>query len=190
MITGFLITAILILRPQVRHLVNQYMPPAEVDRPKAVLPPPGIKYMDEVEDLVFEITNQIRSDRGLKPFLKDEELRDVARAYSNDMLVRRFFDHTTPEGVPFDDRISSQYRHGVRYLGENIWYSSDLHFSSKRKLAKEIVDDWLSSPGHRENLLSPEFTHLGVGVSARGQTIKVTQEFAGRPQNFNLKKFF
>ena len=45
--------------------------------------------------------------------------------------------------------------------------------------------DWMGSPGHRENLLSPRFTHLGVGVSARQHTIKATQEFVGKSEGFN-----
>ena len=70
-----------------------------------------------MEDLVFEMTNQVRRARGLAPLVKDDELREVARSYSNDMLVRRFFDHTTPDGVPFDARISDHYRHWVYVIG-------------------------------------------------------------------------
>jgi len=135
--------------------------PAVVDRPKPVLPPPGVKHLEKVEDLVLEITNQARRAKGLAPLIKDDELRDVARAYSDDMLVRRFFDHTTPDGVSFDERIADRYRHRVRIMGENIWYASGYNPSNTQRLAKEIVDDWMSSPGHRDNLLSPDFTHLG-----------------------------
>ena len=58
--------------------------------------------MPKVEDLVFEMTNQARRAKGLPPFIQDAELTQVARAFSDDMLVRRFFDHTTPDGVSFD----------------------------------------------------------------------------------------
>jgi uncharacterized protein YkwD len=98
----------------------------------------------------------------------------MARAFSDDMLVRRFFDHTNPDGVSFDDRLSEQYPHWVRVMGENIWSAFGYDQGNPRKLAKLIVADWMRSPGHRENLLSSDFTHLGVGVSARGQTIRAT----------------
>jgi len=140
--------------------------------------------LEKVEDLVLELTNQARRAKGLAPLSKDEELREVARAYSNDMLVRRFFDHTTPEGVPFDERISDQYGHRVYVVGENIWYAEGYNPRKIQQLAKEIVADWMNSPGHRDNLLSPEFTHLGVGVSARQQTIRATQEFVGKFKAF------
>jgi uncharacterized protein YkwD len=150
------------------------------------LPPPGVQQLPKVEDLVFELTNQARQAKGLPPFLKDAELTQVARAFSDDMLVRRFFDHTTPDGVSFDERLADRYRHRVRLMGENIWFASGYNPGKIRQLAKEIVDDWMTSPGHRDNILEPRFTHLGVGVSARNGTIRATQEFVGKSQLFSL----
>jgi uncharacterized protein YkwD len=105
------------------------------------------------------------------------------------MLVRRFFDHTTPDGVSFDERISDHYPHRIHVMGENIWSAFGYNPSNPQKLAKEIVDDWMSSPGHRANLLDPDFTHLGVGVSARQQTIRATQEFVGKSKAFSFREF-
>jgi uncharacterized protein YkwD len=160
--------------------------PPVVQKPAAVLPPPGVQHLPKVEDLVFELTNQARQAKGLPPFLKDAELTQVARAFSDDMLVRRFFDHTTPDGVSFDERLADRYRHRVRLMGENIWFASGYNPGKIRQLAKEIVDDWMTSPGHRDNILEPRFTHLGVGVSARNGTIRATQEFVGKSQLFSL----
>ena len=95
-------------------------------------------------------------------------------------------DHTTPDGVSFDERISDRYHHRVSFMGENIWSASGYQTSKVQQVAKEIVDDWMSSPGHRENILDPRFTHLGVGVSARHQSILATQEFVGRSKAFSL----
>jgi uncharacterized protein YkwD len=165
--------------------LQAFCPPV-VNRPQAVSPPPGVKYLEKIENLVFEMTNQHRRAKGLAPLSQDDELRDVARAYSNDMLVRRFFDHTTPDGVTFDERIADRYRHRVRLIGENIWYAYGYNLSKIHQIAKEIVDDWMSSPGHRANILDPNFTHLGVGVSGRNGTIRATQEFVGRSKVFSF----
>lgn len=165
---------------------HQAATPPVVNQPEAVLPPPGVKHLARVEDLVFELTNQARQAKGLPPFSQDAELTQVARAFSDDMLVRRFFDHTTPDGVSFDERIADRYRHRVRIMGENIWYASGYNVSKIQQVAKEIVDDWMSSPSHRENILDPRFTHLGVGVSARHDSIRATQEFVGRSKRFSL----
>jgi len=181
MVLGLLAGALLAFCPVVLPLVNQTFTPPMVIQPKPVSPPHGVKYLAKVEELVFELTNQARLAKGLAPLNKDAELTNVARAYSNDMLVRRFFEHTTPDGVAFHDRISDNYQHWVRFTGENIWSAWGYGSGNPQKLAKEIVDDWLSSPGHRANLLDPDFTHLGVGVSARNSTIRATQEFVGRP---------
>jgi uncharacterized protein YkwD len=188
-IAGLLAGGLLAFCPVVMPLVNQALSPPVVKPPKPVLPPPGVKYLEKAEDLVFELTNQHRRGKGLAPLSKDAELRNVARAYSNDMLVRRFFDHTTPDGVSFHERISAQYRHWVSFTGENIWSAWGYKTVSTQKLAKEIVDDWLSSPGHRANMLDPDFTHLGVGVSARNGTILATQEFVGRSKIYSFRKF-
>ncbi len=183
---GFLAAVLLTFSSQLLPVVHQESIPPEVQPPKAVLPPPGVEHLEKVEDLVFEMTNQARRAKGLEPLIKDDELRIVARAYSDDMLVRHFFDHITPEGLSFDKRISKLYRHRVRFIGENIWDAIGYNPSEIHQLAKEIMDSWLSSPTHRENLLDPDFTHLGVGVSARRQMIRATQEFVGKPKAFSF----
>jgi uncharacterized protein YkwD len=188
MIVGLLMAALLTFGPQVMPLVNRVFTPPVVQQPKPVLPPPGVKYLEEVEDSVFAITNQARRAKGLAPLIKDDELRNVARSYSNDMLLRRFFDHTTPDGVSYDERILNHYHHWVRFVGENLWSAVGYNPRNTQRLAKEIVDDWMSSPSHRDNLLSPDFTHLGVGISARHHTLRATQEFVGRPKAFSLKE--
>lgn len=186
MIGGLLAGALLAFCPLVMPLVNQAFSPPVVTPPKPVLPPPGVKYLGKVEDLVLEMTNQVRRAKGLAPLSVDTELTNVARAYSDDMLVRRFFDHTTPDGVSFHERISAHYHHWVNFTGENIWSAWGYQTSNALSLAKEIVDDWMSSPGHRANMLDPDFTHLGVGVSARDGTILATQEFVGKSKVFSL----
>jgi uncharacterized protein YkwD len=188
MIVGLLAGALLAFCPVVMPLVHQALSPPVLKQAKPVLPPPGVKYLEKVEDLVFEMTNQRRRSQGLAPLSKDAELRNVARAYSNDMLVRRFFDHTTPDGVSFHERISAHYRHWVSFTGENIWSAWGYKTSNTQNLAKEMVDDWLSSPGHRANMLDPDFTHLGVGVSVRNGTILATQEFVGRTKIYSLRE--
>jgi uncharacterized protein YkwD len=184
--TGLLVAVLLAVSLLAIPRLNQAFTPPVVQRPEAVLPPPGVKHLPKVEDLVFEMTNQARLAKGLPPFTKDAELTQVARAFSDDMLVRRFFDHTTPDGVSFDERLADRYRHRVRLMGENIWYASGYNLAKIQQVAKEIVDDWMSSPGHRENILDHRFTHLGVGVSAGHDSIRATQEFVGRSKFFSL----
>ena len=47
-------------------------------------------------------------------------------------------------------------------------------------MARVIVDSWMTSPGHRANILNPHYTYLGVGVSALGKEVRATQNFVTR----------
>jgi uncharacterized protein YkwD len=189
MIGGLLVVALFYFCPVVMPMINQVFTPPAVTKPKPIAPPPGVRHLEKVENLVFELTNQARRSKNLAPLHKDAELSNVARAYSDDMLVRRFFDHTTPDGVSFEERISEHYPHWVHIVGENIWSAFGYNTGNPQKLAKQIVDDWMSSPGHRENILSPHFTHLGVGVSATNRTLRTTQEFVGKSNAISFRRF-
>ena len=65
----------------------------------------------------------------------------------------------------------------VSRAGENIWSGSGQDYTDSKRLVQIIVDSWMSSPAHRANLLNPEYTHLGVGVSLLGKEIRATQLF-------------
>jgi uncharacterized protein YkwD len=184
---GFLVAVLFAVSLLAIPRLNQAFAPPVVQKAATVLPPPGVKHLPRLEDLVFELTNQARQAKGLPPLIQDADLTQVARAFSDDMMVRRFFDHTTPDGVTFDERLAERYPHRVRIMGENIWYASGYNIGKLQQVAKEIVDDWMRSPGHRENILDPKFTHLGVGVSARHRTIRATQEFVGRSKPFSFR---
>lgn len=190
LILGLLAAAWLTCGPPVAPVLGQALPPPGTWQAPPAWPPPGIIYLPRVEDLVFDLTNQARRARGLAPLSQDPELRQLARNFSTDMLRRRFFSHFTPEGVSFEQRLSRSYPHRVSAMGENIWSGSGYNPAAGPWLAQKIVADWLRSPGHRANLLSPDFTHLGVGISARGSVILVTQEFVGRPIDYRFGRTF
>ena len=59
------------------------------------------------------------------------------------------------------------------YMGARFDYAVDLVTQ-----ARLIVDGWMTSPGHRRNMLDPNYTHVGIGVAARGKDCYATQIFA------------
>jgi uncharacterized protein YkwD len=101
----------------------------------------------------------------------------VARGHSADMLVRHYFSHNSPEGSSHDDRIRAGCRLNMDMTGENIWMGTGRQNTNTRQLARSIVDNWMSSPGHRSNLLHPEYTDIGVGAATNGKEVQVTQVF-------------
>jgi uncharacterized protein YkwD len=136
-----------------------------------------IQHLRDLEARIFHLTNEARRKNGLAPLLKDESLAAAARDHSDDMLRRKFFAHENPDGVSIKERIPA-YSQSVSRVGENIWGGSGQDYSDSRLMARLIVDGWMSSPGHRANILNPDYTHLGVGVSVLGNEIRATQEFA------------
>jgi uncharacterized protein YkwD len=130
-----------------------------------------------VEAAIVDMTNDIRRRHGLAPLLVDGICRDAARAHSADMLNRHYFSHTDPEGRTLKERLPANL--APRQWGENIWTGRGYDPRQIQQLAQVIMSGWMNSPGHRENILGPGYTHLGVGVMAMNQEIKATQVFMG-----------
>ncbi|SIQ68338.1 Uncharacterized conserved protein YkwD, contains CAP (CSP/antigen 5/PR1) domain [Haladaptatus litoreus] len=150
----------------------------------------------EVERYVHQFVNEERTERGLNAISFDTELRDIARGHSEDMATRNYFSHTSPEGENFADRYE-QAGYTCRastgdgsYLtgGENIaqtWYDTPINsgdgtvrYTTERELARGIVDQWMNSQGHRENILTDSWQNEGIGiyVTEDGQ-VYATQNF-------------
>lgn len=166
------------------YQTQPYPPPAW--GPQAPVQPwsPGSVHLGEVEDRIWRFTNDIRRQYGLPPVGQEGALSRVSQAYSSDMLLRRFFSHTNPEGLTAGERLKPFYPGPIYGWGENIWEGSNLSAVNREALARRIMDSWMSSSGHRQNILSPDYTHLGVGVAASGREIRATQLFATlRPQH-------
>jgi uncharacterized protein YkwD len=130
---------------------------------------PASASLASAEGATLCLVNQERQRRGLRPLRANARLRAAARDHSRDMVRRGYFEHGA-----FDRRIARRGYAGGRSiwtLGENIaWGTGELASAS------QIVDAWMHSPGHRENILYPGFRDAGVGVApgvpdaaARGQ---------------------
>ena len=130
-----------------------------------------------VEAAIVEMTNEIRRRYGFPVFLEDEVCRDAARGHSADMLNRNYFSHTDPQGRTLKERLPANF--AARQWAENIWTGKGYDPRQVRYLAQVIMAGWMNSQGHRENILAPGYTHLGVGVMAKNQEITATQVFIG-----------
>ena len=80
--------------------------------------------LGEVEDRIWRFTNDVRRQYGLPPVGREGALSRVSQAYSADMLVRRFFSHTNPEGLTAGERLKAFYSGPIYGWGENIWEGS------------------------------------------------------------------
>lgn len=154
----------------VPHAVWIYAEPEDAER---------VVHKEDLEDMVLALTNGVRKQHGLSKLAYDGALRDVARAHSTDMIRRKFFDHNNPDGLTPADRIARGHRTLIGISGENIWQMQSRKTYTTRALAKQSMVNWLASPGHRANILKPEYTHLGVGVSMVKGNVTITQNFGG-----------
>ncbi|MCT2589636.1 CAP domain-containing protein [Streptomyces sp. N2-109] len=109
---------------------------------------------------VIALTNAERARARLAPLTGETRLTTAAQAHSADMVARDFYSHTTPEGhEPWDRAAAAGCTH--RGIGENI--------ACGQRSAAEVVDGWMNSPGHRANILKPDFTHIGIGYATGGR---------------------
>jgi uncharacterized protein YkwD len=138
---------------------------------------------EELERLILKWTNQERVSRKLPMLRTNVALGMLAQAHSQDQARVRLMAHNSdkfPKGrQTFDERMKTlQFPMPVTF-GENIFWTSEkfpASFSGRDEYAHKIVRAWMNSPGHRKNILNPEFKSMGIGFSDG----YVTQLFSSR----------
>ncbi|MGZ9585400.1 CAP domain-containing protein [Paenibacillus marinisediminis] len=122
--------------------------------------------LSEYAAQVAELVNQERAAAGLSPLTVDSKLSDVAMLKAKDMYDNNYFDHQSPTyGSPFD----MMQANGITYrtAGENI--------AKGQRSPQEVMDAWMNSAGHRQNILNSSYTKIGVAYY-NGEWV---QEFIG-----------
>ncbi|MFZ3500626.1 CAP domain-containing protein [Streptomyces sp. 5.8] len=122
--------------------------------PAAPAAPPTSSGHSAEESAVLTLVNQERAQAGCGPVRANPPLAALAGAFSKDMAVRGFFDHTDPDGNTPWDRATKAGVSGMG--GENI--------ARGQGDAAAVMKAWMDSPGHKANILNCEFRTLGVGV--------------------------
>ena len=126
-----------------------------------------------LERKAFDILNRERAARGLPPLKWNEDMARVARLHSENMARYKFFSHTGLDGSKVNDR--------AQRLVDRTWYSigENIAFNKGFKLPVESAcQQWMNSPGHRENILDPNWTESGVGAAfAPDGSFYMTQVF-------------
>ncbi|MFD8985457.1 CAP domain-containing protein [Streptomyces sp. NPDC059564] len=146
-------------------------PKTAVPKPPAPKPSPSAPKPDDghspEEAAVLALVNQERAQAGCVPVRANPPLASLAGAFSKDMAVRGFFDHTDPDGNTPWNRAEKA---GISGLGgENI--------ARGQGDAKSVMEAWMNSPGHKANILNCEFRTLGVGVYVAAGGPWWTQDF-------------
>lgn len=131
------------------------------------------------------LTNKERSKRGLARVRPNEQLRRGAAKHNRLMLRRDCFSHHCPGELELSKRLA---RSGYIFGGLRRWLvGENLAWGERHKgTPRALVKAWMHSPGHRANILKPQFRDIGVAVhwGRPGSSIRnaatVTQEFGYR----------
>jgi hypothetical protein len=131
---------------------------------------------------VIQLVNAERQKRDLPSLLENETLSRVAEKKAKDMIDKDYFAHTSPEGkTPW--HWFSKENYDYRYAGENL----AINFVS----AEKQMDAWMKSESHKKNILSENFSEIGVAVAAGkidGKEAIVTVQEFGTPVSVSVGK--
>jgi uncharacterized protein YkwD len=142
-------------------------PAVPVAPPGPVVPAVPAPAADGAADRVLALVNAERAAAGCGALSADGSLAGVARAHSEDMRDRDFFDHVNPDGLDPFDRAE---RAGTSARAENIAHG--------QQDPAAVMADWMDSSGHRKNILNCDLTRLGVGIASGSGGPWWTQVFA------------
>ena len=106
-------------------------------------------------DTLVAAMNRERAAYGLGPLRLNDTLSRAAADRIDDMFAKRYFDHVSPDGIePFVWATKRGYRY--RLIGENL---------AVGYRGATVVDGWMRSPGHRENILTKGFDEVGIAIA-------------------------
>ncbi len=119
-----------------------------------------------MKQFVIDLTNIERQQRGLALLRMNDFLAKAAQGHTDDMQQRDYMAHESPEGKTAVDRVKA-----AGYLDEFDRCQCNSSYTVGENLAKgqvtpaEVVQGWMDSAGHRKNILNPDFTEIGIGIT-------------------------
>lgn len=126
-----------------------------------------------LEEAILAKVNRVRLEQGVAALRGSAPLCRAARGHSEYMVSTNFFSHLDKNGKDVVDRLEAQGMTEFRSAGENIYMGRNI-----ADLVTSVIQEWLQSPGHKKNLLSPRYQETGIGVAAGDNgTVYVTQVF-------------
>lgn len=138
---------------------NPQIPNPRLIYPQQKVTVPLLTGMNTIEREVVRLVNVERQKRGLSALKINWEVSRVARYKSVDMRDKNYFSHTSPTyGSPF--AMLQSFGVSFQAAGENI--------AAGQASAEEVMRGWMNSAGHRQNILSPMYTQIGVGLAQGG----------------------
>ncbi|WP_054958574.1 CAP domain-containing protein [Paenibacillus dakarensis] len=128
--------------------------PSTPSKPSVPSKPSDEAGQSDFASQVVSLVNKERAKAGLKALTVHGKLTTMALDKAKDMNNNKYFSHTSPTyGSPFE--MMKSYGISYKYAGENI--------AMGQRTPEEVMKSWMNSEGHRKNIMSPNFTMIGVG---------------------------
>ena len=136
--------------------------------------------LDRIREQALVLLNQSRKEHNLPPLVLEAKLSKAAQSHANDMLKRKYFAHSSPEG----ETVADRYRQagGSKWLvtAENIYQADHTPPPITDNILKHLQVGWMNSPGHRKNILLRGITEFGFGIAVDAPgNLYAVQNFAG-----------
>lgn len=146
---------------------------------------PSADNQAQVNAAILCLVNGERADNGLPALTENSELDSAANGMAQQMVTEHFFSHETPEGKNVVDRVEPTGYipdSGDWVVGENLaWGSGAL------ATPQAIVNGWMNSPGHKANILAPDYKDVGLAISFGTVQAGQTQDGVTYVNDFGAK---
>jgi len=138
--------------------------------------PADARIRPDLEAYLNNLASSARKHAG-KPGLRFSKLvTKAARAQAAEMILGNFVGHSSRGGYSFQDRLRPYTGHRFSYWGENA-ARDRLPGPANKKKVKRLFKMWMSSKGHRRNLMRNSFSYVSTGVVQKGNSIYAIQIF-------------
>jgi len=141
-----------------------------------------------VEAMVTEGTNAFRGELGLPAVLHERVLEETARSFAAFMARTGKFDHDADGSSPAERAKHHGYDYCV--VAENIARQYSSRGFATAQLARDLLEGWKHSPGHRRNMADPAVTQIGVAIAHRthdGYEDYYAVQLFGRPRSQSVQ---
>jgi hypothetical protein len=137
--------------------------------------------MPQTEFAIVELTNDFRQKNGRANVRPNPTLAAAAQAFADYLAQSGKFAHDADGRQPADRIKAAGYRFCM--IAENLAAHMDSRGFTTVQLAREAIAGWRDSPGHRQNLLAPFVTEIGIGLARARATYPkfIVVQLFGRP---------
>jgi len=134
---------------------NQPQKTSQVESAETQLPPTPTLSPEEIKKDIFRLVNEERIKKGLKPLKENDKLDNSANLKLDDLINKKYYSHISPDGLApwyFFKKAGYSYKDA----GENL--------AKGYNLPALVVENWMASKEHKENILNKNFTETGIAV--------------------------